>query len=64
MTIRKPTPRKPALKRKAKLPPEPESLFERLAKIGDAIPDEELAKHPSDGARNLEHYLYGKPRLP
>jgi hypothetical protein len=38
------------------------SFWDDLADIGRRIPDEELAKHPQDGARNLEHYLYGTPK--
>ena len=38
------------------------TLAERIIEIGKGIPPEELARHPADGARNLEHYLYGAPK--
>ena len=38
------------------------TFWDDLADIGLRIPDEELARHPRDGARNLEHYLYGAPK--
>ena len=38
------------------------TLAERIIEIGKRIPPEELARHPRDGARNLEHYLYGSPK--
>ena len=41
---------------------ESRTFWDDLADIGRAIPDEELARHPRDGARNLEHYLYGAPK--
>ena len=40
-----------------------EKPFWQIAvEIGQSIPDDELAKLPRDGARNLDHYLYGAPR--
>jgi hypothetical protein len=30
--------------------------------LGKTIPAEEQARHPEDGAANLEHYLYGSPK--
>lgn len=27
------------------------------------IPDEEIAKMPRDGSINVEHYLYGAPKV-
>jgi hypothetical protein len=38
------------------------SVLERIVDIGKRIPPEELARHPEDGAANLEHYLYGSPK--
>jgi hypothetical protein len=61
VTKREPAP-KPVLRRKSQAKKEPLSLWERLAAIGQRIPPEERAGHPRDGARNLEHYLYGAPR--
>jgi hypothetical protein len=37
-------------------------VLERLVEIGNRIPADELARHPKDGAANLEHYLYGSPK--
>ena len=62
MTVRKPTPRtrsvaKPMKRTEAKK--SARTFWDDLADIGRRIPDEELAQHPRDGARNLEHHLYG-----
>lgn len=38
------------------------SFWDDLIEIGYRIPEKELAKHPNDGAENLEHYLYGRPK--
>jgi hypothetical protein len=57
MAIRKPTSRKPA-KRVSK-PKRQLSIFEKIEALGRAIPAEEQAGHPRDGARNLHHYLHG-----
>ena len=38
-------------------------FFEIVVEHGMRIPDEELAKLPSDGSINLEHYLYGAPKV-
>ena len=37
-------------------------IWETLAKIMEGIPDEELAKLPTDGAAQLDHYIYGTPK--
>jgi len=34
-------------------------IWEEIAEISAAIPDEEWSKVPTDLAENLEHYLYG-----
>ncbi len=62
--VTKHTPAKKKTAHRKAAPPNPfaGTLWERLAEIGLRIPEEELAKHPRDGARNLEHYLYGKPK--
>lgn len=71
MTIRKTTPAKPkrttVSKRSrataAKRVPKRElALWEKIVARGKRIPDEELARIPTDGARNLDHYLYGAPK--
>jgi hypothetical protein len=36
--------------------------WEEAIAIGKLIPEEELAKLPTDGAANLHHYLYGSPK--
>ena len=38
------------------------SIWERIEELGKSIPPEELANFPTDGARNLDHYLYGAPK--
>lgn len=38
------------------------SFFNKVAKIRESISDEDLAKLPTDGARNYKHYLYGHPK--
>jgi hypothetical protein len=62
MAMRKTAKRKAPRREKPKPGNESLGLWERLAKIGDQIPDEELDKHPHDGSINLEHYLYGRPK--
>jgi len=42
-------------------PPDP-TLWERIAAIGDRIPDEDIAQLPKDGARNFDHYVDGVPK--
>jgi hypothetical protein len=39
-------------------------ISERIAEIGDSIPDEELRRWPADGAANFDHYMdrVAKPR--
>ena len=47
------------------LPPEdPEdlSIWERLEAIANSIPEEELAKIPTDFSANYKHHLYGWPK--
>ena len=47
------------------LPPEdPEgpSLWEKLEAIANSIPDEDLAKIPTDFSANYKHYMYGWPK--
>lgn len=72
MTIRKTTPAKPrpaaAPKRSratgAKRAPKRElALWEKIVERGKRIPAEELDPIPTDGAENLDHYLYGAPKL-
>jgi hypothetical protein len=39
-----------------------ETVWDRIAKLGEEIPPEERARFPKDGARNLHHYLHGAPK--
>lgn len=36
--------------------------LEKILAMADAIPEEELAKIPTDASVNLDHYLYGAPK--
>jgi len=47
-------PRKPARK--------PFDAFAYLMKLGDALPDDVIARMPRDGAQNFDHYLDGSPK--
>jgi hypothetical protein len=70
MTIRKATPAKSArtaapkrARAAAKRKPKRElTLWEKIEARGKRIPAEELARLPTDGARNLHHYLHGAPK--
>jgi hypothetical protein len=44
--------------------PQPKNLnvWERIIELGNAIPDEEIARMPRDGAKNFDHYLHGSPK--
>ena len=60
MVIRKPSaPKRVTARRKSKAD---EPFWEKIAERGKRIPPEELANVPTDGARNLHHYLYGSPK--
>ncbi len=61
VTKHSPAKKKPAARKAAPKNP-PLSLWERLAAIGDAVPDEEWAKLPRDLAKNFDHYAHGSPR--
>ena len=37
-------------------------VWERLLAIMADVPDEELAKLPTDGAAQVDHYVYGTPK--
>ena len=39
--------------------PSAKPIWEIIEEIGAAVPAEEWDKVPTDGARNLDHYLYG-----
>ena len=38
------------------------NVWERIIELGDAIPDQEIARMPRDGAKNFDHYLHGSPK--
>jgi hypothetical protein len=42
--------------------PDARPIWEIVAEIGAAVPEEEWAKVPTDLAKNLDHYLYGAPK--
>lgn len=41
-----------------------EAWWEKAIARAERIPPEDLARLPTDGARNLDHYLYGSPKKP
>ena len=43
-------------------PPKRRPLWERAAELRQSIPAEEWDKLPTDGARQLDHYIYGSPK--
>lgn len=42
--------------------PTPETDWDLIEAIWSAIPDEEFAKLPEDGAEQHDHYVYGSPK--
>ena len=38
------------------------TIFEKIAQLGESIPQEELDRHPPDFARNFHHYMHGHPK--
>ena len=49
--------------RAARRPASPRPIWEVIEKIGASVPKEEWAKVPTDASKNLDHYLYGHPKL-
>jgi hypothetical protein len=45
-----------------KLPQDDRPVWERIASLASALPEEVIAGLPKDGASQLDHYLYGKPK--
>jgi hypothetical protein len=41
---------------------ESKPFWQWIVELGESIPAEEWAKVPTDGAKNLDHYLYGHPK--
>lgn len=39
------------------------SMSERIIALSDGIPDEVLDRIPTDAAKNIDHYLYGSPKV-
>jgi len=48
----------------AEAAPNYKPIWEVAAEIRRGIPAEEWAKLPTDGAEQLDHYLYGSPKRP
>lgn len=42
--------------------PQKKSLFEKIEERVSKLSKETLEKLPTDGAENLDHYLYGSPK--
>ena len=38
-------------------------IWEVIAEIGRSVPQQEWAKIPADSSINLDHYLYGAPKV-
>jgi plasmid stability protein len=43
-------------------PPAMRRISQRIAEIMADVPAEEFAKLPRDGARQVDHYIYGLPK--
>ena len=43
-------------------PPKRKPLWERAAELRKTVPEEEWDKLPTDGAEQLDHYIYGSPK--
>jgi hypothetical protein len=61
-TKRKVAAKKPAVARAPRKPKLKRTFWDDLADIGRRIPEEELAKLPTDLAKNFDHYAHGSPR--
>ncbi|MCZ7645334.1 MAG: SAM-dependent methyltransferase [Planctomycetota bacterium] len=44
------------------LPDDDRPIWERMAELAAALPEEAIADLPTDGASQLDHYLYGAPK--
>ncbi len=40
-----------------------ESISEIFLRLGKQVPDEEWSKIPTDFSKNIDHYLYGAPKV-
>jgi hypothetical protein len=45
-----------------KLPDDDRPIWERIAELAATLPEEAIAGLPTDGASQLDHYLYGAPK--
>src|SRR5262249_8855276 len=54
---------KPHERRKPQPSDDKPPIWERIAALGRKIPPEEWAKVPRDASINLDHYLYGTPKV-
>ena len=43
--------------------PEARPIWETVVELGASVPDDEWAKVPTDLSKNLDHYLYGAPKV-
>jgi Arc/MetJ-type ribon-helix-helix transcriptional regulator len=43
--------------------PGPSSVWETLSTLASEVPAEDWARVPADLSKNLDHYLYGTPRI-
>jgi hypothetical protein len=43
---------------------EPRPIWQKFVEAGRKLPDDVVNRLPPDGARNLDHYLYGAPKKP
>jgi Arc/MetJ-type ribon-helix-helix transcriptional regulator len=41
-----------------------QSILEMVDELRKSVPPDEFAKLPTNGARQLDHYLYGSPKRP
>ncbi|MBI5289249.1 MAG: hypothetical protein HY873_09795 [Chloroflexi bacterium] len=62
VTKRTPATKKPAARREPRPKKLKRTFWDDLADIGRKIPEEELAKLPTDLAKNFDHYAHGSPR--
>jgi Arc/MetJ-type ribon-helix-helix transcriptional regulator len=44
--------------------PHAQNILDMVDELRKSVPPEEFAKLPTDGARQLDHYLYGSPKRP
>ncbi len=54
--------RRPAKRSGNKARTAQQELLEVILEIGRSISAQDQARHPIDGAKNIDHYLYGSPR--